>query len=61
MIYSERKYVIIGIFIVVALAFIARLFYVQVINDSYKLSANNNVLRYLIDYPARGLVLLMRC
>ncbi len=56
MIYSERKYVIIGIFIVVALAFIARLFYVQVINDSYKLSANNNVLRYLIDYPARGLV-----
>lgn len=36
--------------------FIARLFYLQLINDSYKLSANNNVLRYDTEYPARGLV-----
>jgi penicillin-binding protein 2 len=33
-----------------------RLFYVQVINDTYKLSANNNVLRYMTEFPARGLV-----
>lgn len=44
------------IFIAVCLIFILRLFYIQVLNDSYKMSANNNVLRYLTEYPARGLV-----
>ena len=41
-----------------ALAFIytLRLFYLQVINDSYKLSANNNVLRNITEFPARGLI-----
>ena len=30
---EERKYIIIGFFILVGLAFIARLFYIQVIDD----------------------------
>jgi len=55
-IYSFRQFVVIGIFIVIALIFIARLFYVQVLVDSYILSANNNVLRYMTQYPARGLI-----
>lgn len=33
-----------------------RLFYIQVIDDSYKLSANNNVIRAVTDFPARGLI-----
>ena len=33
-----------------------RLFYIQVIDKSYELSANNNVLRLVIDYPSRGLI-----
>ena len=28
----------------------------QIIDSSYTLSANNNVLRYNIEYPARGLI-----
>jgi len=55
-VFNDRKYVVMSIFSVVAVVYILRLFYVQVFNDEYKLSANNNVLRYTPDYPARGLV-----
>lgn len=53
---SGHRYVILGIFTVVIVIFLVRLFYLQVIDDSYKLSAHNNVLRSIIEYPARGLV-----
>lgn len=53
---ESRKIVITGIFILVGLIFVARLFFVQVLDDSYVLSATNNVLRYEVQYPARGLV-----
>jgi penicillin-binding protein 2 len=55
-VFNDRKYVVISIFAVVCIAYVLRLFYVQVFNDAYKLDANNNVLRYTTDYPARGLV-----
>lgn len=55
--FFTRKYVIQGIFIAVALIIVARLFYLQLIDDSYLLSANNNVLRKTIIYPARGVIL----
>lgn len=55
--YFERKYVIQGIILIIALTIVARLFYLQVIDDSYLLSANNNVLRKVIEYPARGVIL----
>jgi len=54
--YSSRKIVIIGIFILVVILFVIRLFYLQVIDNSYKLSAENIVLRYVTQYPARGRV-----
>lgn len=54
--YSSRKNIIIGIFILVALLFIIRFFYLQVIDNSYKLSADNIVLRNVREYPPRGLV-----
>ncbi len=54
--FSDRKFVIAAIFISIGVIFLLRLFYIQVINDDYKLSANNNVLRYVTQYPARGLV-----
>jgi penicillin-binding protein 2 len=55
-VFNDRKYVVMAIFVTICLVFIGRLFYIQVFNDDYKLSANNNVLRYVTDYPARGLV-----
>ncbi|MDI3526932.1 MAG: penicillin-binding protein 2 [Tenuifilum sp.] len=54
---NRRKTVI---SIIIALAFFAiigKLFYIQVIDSSYKFSAANNVLRYVTQYPARGLIL----
>ncbi len=55
--FFTRRYIIQGLFIIVALVLLARLFYIQVIDDRYKLSADNNVLRKLIIYPARGIIL----
>ena len=54
--YTKRQYLFIGIFCLVAFIMIIRLFYIQVIDSSYKISADNNVLRRVINYPARGLV-----
>lgn len=54
--YSSRKYVVRAIIILVAIIFLIRLFYLQVIDSRYKLSAENIVLRYMTQYPARGTV-----
>ena len=54
--YNDRMQVIMGIFIVIGIIYIIRLFLMQIIDSSYTLSANNNVLRYNIEYPARGLI-----
>ena len=43
--------------VVIALIFIARLFYLQIVDEEYKVTAANNALRYETSYPARGLIL----
>ncbi len=55
--FFTRKYIIQAIFIAITLILLGRIFYIQVIDDQYLLSANNNVLRRLIIYPARGIIL----
>lgn len=55
-IYSNRKIIIISSFLAVGFIFFIRLFYIQVIDKSYTLSANNNVLRYVTQFPSRGLI-----
>jgi penicillin-binding protein 2 len=55
--FFTRKYIVQGIFIGVALLLIARLFHLQLIDKSYLLSANNNVLRKMVIFPARGVIL----
>ncbi len=55
--FFTRRFVVQGIFIVVAIILLARLFYIQVIDKSYFLSANYNVLRKITIYPARGVIL----
>lgn len=54
--FEDRKYVIGIIFILIGIIFIIRLFFLQVVDTKYKLSAENNVLRYETEYPARGLI-----
>jgi penicillin-binding protein 2 len=54
--FINRKYVIIALIMLASAALMIRLFIIQVIQDAYRLSADNNVLRYVTQYPARGLI-----
>lgn len=54
--YSKRKYVILAAFIFVGLVFIVNLFRLQVLDPTYKRFATNNILREVVQYPARGLI-----
>ncbi len=54
--FINRKYVLMTIIVIAGLALLIRLFIIQVVKDTYRLSADNNVLRYVIQYPARGLI-----
>lgn len=53
---SDRKFIIIGVFVLVGLAYISRLFYIQVIDDTYKLDARNQAFRYTTEFPIRGYI-----
>ncbi len=53
---KERKNIIQFVFILVALIFISRLFYLQVLDSEYKLLAQQNAARKIIEYPYRGLI-----
>lgn len=52
--YSSRRFVVIAIFALVTIILLGKLFYIQVIDQSYKRSFENNTLRYVTQYPARG-------
>jgi penicillin-binding protein 2 len=54
--YSNRKYIIGTIIMLIGLIFTVRLFSLQVVNSSYKLSAESNTRRMEIVYPSRGLI-----
>ncbi len=54
--FASRRNIIVVIFLLTAVVLIARLFYIQVIDSSYKLSAENNSQRVETLYPARGLI-----
>jgi penicillin-binding protein 2 len=54
--FINRKYLIMAIIVLASSVLLIRLFFIQVVKDSYRLSADNNVLRYVTQYPARGLI-----
>lgn len=51
---ENRKYVIISVFILVGLTFLARLFYLQVLDDTYSLGASKNSIKRVVEIPYRG-------
>jgi penicillin-binding protein 2 len=54
--FISRKYIIIALIVLSSFILLVRLFVIQVVKDTYRLSADNNVLRYVTQYPARGLI-----
>lgn len=55
--FFARRYVIAGIFITLIVVLLARLFYMQIMDDKYLLASKSNVIRRFIQYPARGPIL----
>src|SRR5690606_2692531 len=53
---SDRKFIIVIIFITVGIIFALRLFFLQVIDDEWKVMAANASERVITEYPARGLI-----
>ncbi|QQS50133.1 MAG: penicillin-binding protein 2 [Bacteroidota bacterium] len=54
--YSNRRYFIGAFIILLGFVYIIRLFYLQIIDSTYKLSAESNSRRLETVYPARGLI-----
>ncbi len=54
--FGDRKYIIGGIFLIACIAFIIRLFYMQVIDETLKLDASNETFRHVTQYPPRGCI-----
>ncbi len=54
--FESRHRIIILVFILVCFTFLMRLFYMQVIDDSYKQAAANISLQRIIEYPYRGII-----
>ncbi len=54
--YAGRKYLIGGIILLVGIIYVVRLFFIQVVESSYKSTAESNARRMEIQYPARGLI-----
>ena len=55
-IHSSRKIFFYATIIIAATVLLSKLFALQVIDKSYRISAQNNVLRYVTQYPTRGLI-----
>ena len=54
--FAKRRDIVVLIFIVVAVIFMAKLFALQIVSTKYKRSATQNVLREEVEYPVRGLI-----
>lgn len=53
---ENRVNIVIIAIILVALVFVGKLFYIQVIDQAYKNEAQNNVIHKIIEYPYRGII-----
>jgi penicillin-binding protein 2 len=51
-----RRYILLGFILVAGILYIIRLFYIQVVDDQYKLDARNQAFLYQTDYPPRGAI-----
>jgi penicillin-binding protein 2 len=54
--FINRKYIVMALIVLASLVLLIRLFTIQVVKDTYRMSADNNVLRYVTQYPGRGLI-----
>ena len=53
---NNRSRVLLAGLVVVAIILLGKLFYIQIIDDEYKINASNNSMVYDIIYPTRGII-----
>jgi len=51
---ENRKYIIITVFCLVVIVYLSRLFYLQILDDSYALESSSNSIKRIIEVPYRG-------
>ncbi len=51
-----RKAILPSLIIIAASLLVIRIFYLQIINDSFKLKSDNNAIKIKYDYPERGYI-----
>ena len=51
---ENRRFVIIGFFAVIGLIYLSRLFYLQVLDESYSIVSSSNSIKRVIEIPFRG-------
>ncbi|MDX2301384.1 MAG: penicillin-binding protein 2 [Microscillaceae bacterium] len=54
---ENRKWTVLGIFFLTGLVFLVKLFIIQVVNEDYKLRAEDNSIKRRVIYPHRGTIL----
>ncbi len=54
--YDNRKLFFVYIFIIAFIVLGVRIFYIQIIDPTYKTLAEKNILRYVYEYPQRGTI-----
>jgi len=54
--HTNRRLFFYAVILIICIVLLIRLFSLQVVDTSYRVSADNNVLRYVTQYPARGLI-----
>jgi len=54
--FEDRKWIIVGLFASICLIFITRLFFLQVVEKSYKVAAADNSIKKIVTYPDRGFI-----
>ena len=52
----HRAHIIHIAFVLVGLIFLARLFFIQVVSDTYRLAAEKNIIQRVVEYPYRGVI-----
>jgi penicillin-binding protein 2 len=53
---QERRFIVQAIMIAIGLIYVIRLFFLQVLDSSYKIEAEINAIEKVVDYPYRGLM-----
>jgi penicillin-binding protein 2 len=53
-VFAQRNIII--VIVAIGSILLSRLFFIQVVDESYKITATNNAFRYDVEYPARGII-----